>query len=123
MSETRRHRKRRASEARDLAPNPAATTTATTAAPPKDQNTAVDSRPVPMPDWKWKTFPVYFAFAMGGFIGMYTGVIAGAADNPNFFTFFAIFWAILLGVGFSRFTTRWIMSRQWAQKRARKRNK
>ena len=31
--------------------------------------------PVAMPAWKWKTFPVYFAFSMGGFIGLYVGVL------------------------------------------------
>ncbi len=75
-----------------------------------------------MPDWKWKTFPVYFAFAVGGFLGMYTGVL-GSANDGDYFTFIAIFWAVLLGFGFSRFSTRWIVSRQWNRRQARNRGK
>lgn len=118
MSQTRRHRKRRASEAHVLAAGPAETTAAaTTKEPPKEP-----ARPLPMPDWKWKTFPVYFAFAIGGFLGMYTGVVA-SVDDSRYFTIVAIFWAVLLGFGFSRFSTRWILSRRWAKQQAAKRKK
>lgn len=44
------------------------------------------------------------------------GIFAG--ESSGFFVFASAFWAVLLGLGFSRFTTRWIMSRQWAQRRA-----
>ena len=115
MSQTRRHRKRRASEAHDL-PAAAAVAPAETKEQPQPA-----ARAVPLPDWKWKTFPVYFAFALGGFIGMYTGVIAGV--NSGYFSIIAVVWAILLGVGFSRFSTRWILSRQWAKRQAAKRKK
>ncbi len=116
MSQTRRHRKRRASEAHDLPP-----AAAPVAAEAKEQPPA-GARPLPMPDWKWKTFPVFFAFAIGGFVGMYTGVVA-SVDDSRYFTIVAIFWAVLLGFGFSRFSTRWILSRQWAKRQAAKRKK
>lgn len=117
MSQTRKHRKRTAAEAHAI-PQAARATSE-----PEPASTAAASRPLPMPDWRWKTFPVYFAFAIGGFIGMYTGVIAGAAESANYFTIIAIFWAVLLGFGFSRFTTRWIVSRQWARRAARRRQR
>ncbi|MCL4240113.1 MAG: hypothetical protein KJ048_02070 [Dehalococcoidia bacterium] len=69
-----------------------------------------------MPAWKWRTFPVFFAFAAGGFAGLYMGIFS--AESSGFFVFASAFWAVLLGLGFSRFTTRWIMSRQWARRRA-----
>ncbi len=69
-----------------------------------------------MPAWKWRAFPVFFAFAAGGFIGLYMGIFS--ASSSAFFVFASALWAVLLGLGFSRFTTRWIMSRQWAQRRA-----
>lgn len=115
MPQPRRHRKRRASEAHDLPPSTVATAPETKDAP------VTAARVLPLPDWKWKTFPVYFAFALGGFIGMYTGVIAGV--NSGYFSIIAVVWAILLGVGFSRFSTRWIMSRQWAKRQTAKRKK
>ncbi len=69
-----------------------------------------------MPEWRWRTFPVFFAFALGGFAGLYMGIFA--SESPGFFVFASAFWAVLLGLGFSRFTTRWIMSRQWARRRS-----
>jgi hypothetical protein len=119
MSQTRKHRKRTAAEAHSL---PQTARPAGEAAPVA-AGSSPTGRSIPMPDWKWKTFPVYFAFAIGGFIGMYTGVVAGAAESNNYFTIIAIFWAVLLGFGFSRFTTRWIVSRQWARRRSRNRQK
>jgi hypothetical protein len=69
-----------------------------------------------MPAWRWRTFPVFFAFAAGGFAGLYMGIFS--AESSSVFVFASAFWAVLLGLGFSRFTTRWIMSRQWARRRA-----
>lgn len=66
-----------------------------------------------MPKWEWRTFPVYFAFALGGFIGLYMGLVAGATSNNAFSLVVFTFWALLLGFGFSRITTRWMMSRGW----------
>lgn len=85
-------------------------------APPAQGAATAAPRTTPMPDWKWRTFPVFFAFALGGFAGLYMGIFS--AESSGFFVFASAFWAVLLGLGFSRFTTRWIMSRQWAQRRA-----
>lgn len=79
-------------------------------------------QPIPMPKWEWRTFPVYFAFSLGGFIGLYMGLIAGATGNSTVsFVAFTI-WAILLGFAFSRITSRWMMSRSWGR-RFQKRDK
>ena len=74
-----------------------------------------------MPKWQWRTFPVYLMFSLGGFIGLYMGLIAGATQNDTF-TFVAfVFWAILLGFGFSRVTSRWLISRGWHRSANKKR--
>lgn len=78
--------------------------------------------PVAMPAWKWKTFPVYFGFTLGGFIGLYCGVLVQASENSTLtFGVFVVF-ALLLGFGLSRLTTRFLISRNWVKPRpARKR--
>ena len=80
-------------------------------------------QPIPMPAWHWRTFPVYFAFAIGGFLGLYMGLIAGATSNSTITIVSFAFWAILLGFGFSRFTSRWMMSRGWARQRVTRKKK
>ena len=75
-----------------------------------------------MPEWHWRTFPVYFAFAVGGFLGLYMGTIAAGVEHSNgnstvLMVCFGI-WAILVGFGFSRLTSRFMMSRGWARPRS-----
>ena len=78
--------------------------------------------PVAMPNWKWKTFPVYFAFSVGGFIGLYFGVIVQATENSALTSGVFVGFALLLGFGLSRLTTRFLISRNWVKPRpARKR--
>ncbi len=74
---------------------------------------------VPMPVWRWRTFPVYMAFAVGGFLGLYMGLLAGATGGDSVFTMVAfVFWALLLGFGLSRLVSRWMLSRGWSRARA-----
>lgn len=103
MSTTRRRRK---------APAHGPGTTAPQATP--------TAQPVPLPPWKWRTFPVFFMFSLGGFLGLYMGVIAGAAESGAFFTVFSIIWAVMLGAAFSRLSTHWIVSRRWARRQAKR---
>ena len=78
--------------------------------------------PVAMPAWTWKTFPVYFAFAVGGFIGLYTGVLVEWKNNPALTYAVFVAFALLLGFGLSRLTTRFLISRNFVKPRpARKR--
>lgn len=77
---------------------------------------------VPMPVWRWRTVPVYMAFAVGGFVGTWGGVFA--MDNYNetsdstYLTIVYVFWALLLGFGLSRLVSRWMLSRGWSRARA-----
>lgn len=77
------------------------------------------------PQWKWKTFPVYFAAALALFVGVYVGYLAGylqfEEDNATVGMVAFIVSAIFLGFGFSRLTTRLMMSRQWIKPRPRRR--
>jgi len=70
-----------------------------------------------MAPWRWRTFPVYFAFALGGFLGLYMGIISEWIKNPAASTVVFGFWAILLGFGLSRFTTRFLINRNWVKPR------
>ncbi len=74
-----------------------------------------------MPKWDWRTFPVYFAFSLGGFIGLYMGLVAGATSNSIVSLVAFTVWAILLGFGFSRITSRWMISHNWGKRRMKKR--
>lgn len=74
-----------------------------------------------MPEWRWLTFPVYVAFSLGGFIGLYLGLLVQGTDNTVFtYTTFIVF-ATLLGFGLSRITTRWLVNRRVIRPKARPR--
>jgi hypothetical protein len=79
--------------------------------------------PAPLPEWRWRTFPVYFAFALGAFIAAYVGVLAGIAEErsgnqtPVLVLFVSV--ALLMGFGMSRITTRWLLTRRFARNRNR----
>lgn len=66
-----------------------------------------------LPEWKWRTFPVYFAFALGGFIGAYCGYLTGFvhADSGNSLPSTIMFGiaAVLLGFGVARVGVRGLM--------------
>lgn len=79
-------------------------------------------QPTPMPVWRWRTFPVYMAFSVGGFFGLYMGLLAGATGGDSVFTMVAfVFWALLLGFGLSRLVSRWMLSRGWSRARTPRR--
>ncbi len=75
---------------------------------------------LPMPEWHWRTMPVFFAFSLGGFIGLELGIIAGSLDN-NGITFAALtVFALMFGLAFSRVMTRFLLSRRWIKPRVQK---
>ncbi len=86
--------------------------------PPTTPAAASIAVTVPLPDWKWKTFPVFFAFAVGTFIGVYAGFVAGALNDQTITLVVFVGIAILFGFALSRFTTRWLMSKNWIKPRA-----
>jgi len=73
--------------------------------------------------WKWRTFPVFFAFALGLFIGVYAGFISGVLKDENDTVSLVVFVvaALFLGFGFSRLTTRFMIERRWVKPRQRRR--
>jgi hypothetical protein len=73
--------------------------------------------------WNWRTFPVYFAFSLGLFIGVYLGFIAGVLNDSNGTVAVVVFIvaALFLGFGFSRLTTRFMINRRWVKPRAKRR--
>jgi len=76
------------------------------------------------PTWKWRTFPVYFAFSVALFIGVYAGVLAqylGTHGNGTFAMVIFIVSALLMGFGLSRITTQFLISRNWIKPRPKKR--
>lgn len=115
MTATRRKRDRR-----DRTPRP------DQAAP-----AAGEARPivtsVPLPAWKWRTFPVLFALSAGLFFGVWIGSLAGIvasdANNSVPMNVALIGAALLFGGVLSRFATRWMMSRQWIKPRPAKPNR
>jgi hypothetical protein len=73
------------------------------------------------PAWRWRTFPVYFAFAVGMFGGSYLGYAAGVASdrgNETFWIVVIITAASLLGFGLARISSRVMISRGWVKPRA-----
>lgn len=73
-------------------------------------------RLAPLPDWDWRTFPVYFALTLGLFAGVYIGAAAGYAEsegNSTPMTVAFIVSAILFGFALSRFTSRFLINKGW----------
>ena len=68
--------------------------------------------PTPLPEWKWRTVPVFFMFSLGGFIGLEIGIIAGAAGNSGITSAVSIVFALMFGLAFSRVMTRLLISRR-----------
>jgi len=117
--ERERERRRRRTALR------ATTTDADESAAPPAQATAPARQPgiVPMPEWKWLTFPVFMALALGLFIGVWLGVPAGVAnENGNGLAVTVLYLgtAIFLGLALSRFSVRWMQSRNWVKPRPAK---
>lgn len=68
----------------------------------------------PLAEWRWRTFPVYFAFSLALFIGVYVGLLAAAANdagNSSISLVLAGVPAIMLGLGLSRMVVRFMMTR------------
>lgn len=76
---------------------------------------------LPMPEWKWRTFPVFFALALGLLVGTVAGAlsgyIAGDTGDQTWLNVTYIIAAITMGLALSRFMTRFMMSRQWIKPR------
>lgn len=63
---------------------------------------------------------MYFAFSLGAFIGVYAGVLsAWLSDEGESWMATSVFIVVaaLLGLGLSRITSRWLVSRRFARAR------
>jgi hypothetical protein len=109
MSTTKR-RQRRAREQQTAIPGAAQTATPGPAATPKP----------PVPEFKWKTFPVYFAFWLGALIFLELGIIAGATGNSAFTTVISAVVALFLGFGVARLAVNWMMRHNWVKPRPKR---
>jgi hypothetical protein len=83
-------------------------------AAPARPTPAVQAALAPLSTWKWRTFPVYFAFSLALFIGVYVGMLAYAANDAGNTTVGLVVAgvpAVMLGLGFSRLMLRFMMTR------------
>ena len=108
MSTTRRKTQRRNAHAPSAQPAPT----------PAPQPPAA-WEPTPLPEWHWRTLPVFFAFSLGGFIGLELGIIAGNSGSNGLALGISVIFALMLGLAFSRFATRLMISRRWVKPRPR----
>ncbi|MEO9256625.1 MAG: hypothetical protein ABI305_13880 [Tepidiformaceae bacterium] len=102
----------------------AAPAASTQQAPPQAQSKRPEYKPFepePLPKWQWFTIPVFFAFAIGGFIGLELGVVAGSTNNGRLTMAVAVIFALILGLSFSRIFTRLAVSKQWIKPRGQQR--
>ena len=78
----------------------------------------------PVPQWRWMTFPVFFALSVGLFVGVYAGWLAGfiASDsgNQSLTTIVFIVAALFMGFSLSRVVTRFIVSHNWVKPRVKR---
>ncbi|KAA0230051.1 hypothetical protein EDM76_11640 [bacterium] len=77
----------------------------------------------PPPEWRWRTFPVYFAFSLALFVGVYVGLLAAAANdagNGSISLLLAGIPAVMLGLGLSRIVVRFMMTRGVIRPRAKR---
>jgi hypothetical protein len=109
MSTTKR-RQRRAREQQAAAPQ---------GAPSAAPGPVAGVRP-PVPEYKWKTFPVYFAFWLGALIFLQLGIIAAAVGGVFYVAVGAIV-AMFLGFGVARLVVNWMMRREWVKPRPKRR--
>lgn len=97
------------------APRPELTRPAHT--PPRH---AASAQPRALAEWKWSTFPVFFAFSLGGFLGLYLGILTESTSNGWFRIIVFSGFAMLLGWGLSRILVRWLVHRRILKPRAAK---
>lgn len=72
------------------------------------------------PDWKWFTVPVFFAFGLGGFLGVYAGMVVQASENDSAFLVVTSVFAVLLGAALSRIVVRYMVGHRWVKPREKK---
>jgi hypothetical protein len=74
----------------------------------------------PLPEYRWRTFPVYFALFLGMFVGLELGLIAGWLESGLLTTFFSAVVAVFLGFGIARLVVFWMMNHNWVKPRPKR---
>lgn len=74
-----------------------------------------------LPQWRWRTFPVFLSAALALFVGVQVGAAVGAADGTGPYTIASMVTALILSFGLSRLVTRWMQRRGWIRPRPQKR--
>ncbi|HTE84098.1 MAG TPA: hypothetical protein VK821_05145 [Dehalococcoidia bacterium] len=88
----------------------------------QDGGTLVDRRGRPVAPWKWLTFPVYFALAVGLFAGYDVGLLLVAKAHPHWEGVTTLVFAALFAFGLSQLATR-PLTEMMLHRRARQRER
>ncbi len=75
--------------------------------------------PPPLPEWKWRTMPVFIALSAGLFVGLYLGMVATGTGIAATVIFLIV--AGMLGISVSRYVMRLLMQRGIIKPQARRR--
>lgn len=94
---------------------------AASAVPPGEHVESIVARQETSPQWNWRTMPVFFAFGLGGFVGVELGTIAGYSENDTLWLAGSSVFAIILGFAMSRVVSRFMVSHNWVKPRPRRR--
>lgn len=65
--------------------------------------------PPPLPEWNWRTMPVFIALSVGLFVGLYLGVAVSGTGIVATIVFLVI--AGMLGISVARYVMRLLMQR------------
>lgn len=75
--------------------------------------------PPPLPEWRWRTMPVFIALSFGLFVGLYLGMVATGTGIAAPVIFLIV--AGMLGISVSRYVMRLLMQRGIIKPQARRR--
>lgn len=75
--------------------------------------------PPALPEWKWRTMPVFIALSAGLFVGLYLGMVATGTGIAATVIFLIV--AGMLGISVSRYVMRLLMQRGIIKPQARRR--
>lgn len=73
-----------------------------------------------MPEWRWRTFPVFFVAAIALFVGVWLGAIVGASGNSTAYTVVFLIVTLPLSLGMARLWSRFMINRGWIKPRAKR---
>ena len=65
-----------------------------------------------IPEWDWRTTPVWFMFAFGGLIGLFVGAAVGASNSYYALLVFLAVFSMIFGLALGRVLRRWLAIRK-----------